>query len=447
MSRPHTTWLRAAAVAVPLAALLSTGAGCRTRLLDAPAGDGAGTTTAAKGSALGLVSFGAGGELVIAGTSRGSPENLLFGHFAGDGSPDLTTGAAGTRTSDVAPLGASVGFGVAALDGGQFVVAGRAWLPGQDPKFLVTRHLDDGRLDPAFGAGGVVILDAHPNPSTGAPSACQAFAVANQPGAGILAGGNAGIYHAGSGTYWTDMVLVRLNASDGRLDATFGNAGVVVLAFGATASIRHIAVERDGRIVVAGYLAVGGVYKVAVLRLLRDGKLDDGFGDRGIAVMSVGRSDQAYAVTPLEAGGYILTGQSTANNEGGDAKMLTGRLDAAGRLDPGFGDGGWVVTRFPGGDAVGRGVAERKSGYLVGGYAVGAEGNQDFALARYDARGQPDECGFPGGQFTFAVTPGEDDYVNAMALQPDGTPVLAGSTGTSVAVRRFPELRCAGDGP
>lgn len=85
-------------------------------------------------------------------------------------------------------------------------------------EWVITRHLDDGRLDPAFGSGGEVTLfgnagDSHPR------------AIAIDPNGKILAVGQAA--EKGKGKRITvRRVLLRLN-TNGSLDASFGTGGIV----------------------------------------------------------------------------------------------------------------------------------------------------------------------------------------------------------------------------
>jgi hypothetical protein len=86
---------------------------------------------------------------------------------------------------------------------------------------------------------------------------------------------------------------------------------------------------------------------------------DPDFGNKGVERLSfAGRDFSVAAAVPAVGGGAVLVGQSTGG-------WLVARIDASGRLDPGFATGGWTVLPWPGGASA---VAQEPSGdILVGG--------------------------------------------------------------------------------
>ena len=98
----------------------------------------------------------------------------------------------------------------------------------------VTRYLDNGTVDPAFGAGGI---------TTGIPG--EAVAV-QLNGKIVVVGG------AGSTASPTGFALWRLD-TNGRLDSGFGNAGIVTTSILDIGGAQTLAIQRDGRIVAVGW--------------------------------------------------------------------------------------------------------------------------------------------------------------------------------------------------
>jgi uncharacterized delta-60 repeat protein len=96
-----------------------------------------------------------------------------------------------------------------------------------------------GGLDPTFGTGGAATVDFGGQDT--------AFAEAIQPDGRIIAAGET---DAGANGGF-DMAITRLTAS-GALDSTFGSGGLVKLDFGNTDTGTAVALQPDGRIVVAG---------------------------------------------------------------------------------------------------------------------------------------------------------------------------------------------------
>src|SRR6516164_1693828 len=75
----------------------------------------------------------------------------------------------------------------------------------------------------------------------------------------------------------TDFGLARYN-SNGTLDATFGTGGKVKTTFADFDGARAVAIQSDGKIVVAGYTLVNYSPDFALARYNSNGTLDATFG-------------------------------------------------------------------------------------------------------------------------------------------------------------------------
>ena len=210
-------------------------------------------------------------------------------------------------------------------------------------------------------------------------------------------------------------------AAPGDLDSTFGNpAGRARIDFGADELGQALAVQADGKIVVAGASDVGGTQDFALARLGPSGSLDSSFAAGGRALLDFGGNDGVGAIA-LQADGKILVagGGNAAPNV---ANFALARFDANGSPDASFGQAGKVTVDFGGAD-IATGVALQPDGKIVlAGYSLG--GNSNFALARLDANGLPDAGFGQGGKTT--VDFGGVDVGQALTLQPDGKIVVAG---------------------
>jgi uncharacterized delta-60 repeat protein len=121
-------------------------------------------------------------------------------------------------------------------------------------EFAVARCHADGSLDTSFGTGGKAVTPM----SAGADSL---YAVAIQADGKILLVGGA----AASGGI-DDFALARYTTA-GALDPTFGTGGRVTTPIGTSAdSGRSVALQTDGRIVVAGLAYIGGSSDFALAR-------------------------------------------------------------------------------------------------------------------------------------------------------------------------------------
>jgi uncharacterized delta-60 repeat protein len=110
-------------------------------------------------------------------------------------------------------------------------------------------------LDPTFGNGGFVHVNANPGGSS------EAHSVIIQPdGKTVLAGGL-------TGPGLTRLGLVRLTET-GALDTGFGDGGIVDTSFpsGTSWANSAVALAADGRILVGGTTGPNGAYDFAIVR-------------------------------------------------------------------------------------------------------------------------------------------------------------------------------------
>jgi uncharacterized delta-60 repeat protein len=101
-----------------------------------------------------------------------------------------------------------------------------------------------------------------------------------------------------------------------------------------------LAIQRDGRLVVAGRSAHGS-WRFALARYTHTGKLDPSFGSGGKVLPAFGSSGSstALALTIQRDGKLVAAG-------GGAGFFDLARYSAGGKLDPSFGSGGKVMTNF-----------------------------------------------------------------------------------------------------
>ncbi|MGH8093590.1 MAG: delta-60 repeat domain-containing protein, partial [Chthoniobacterales bacterium] len=154
-----------------------------------------------------------------------------------------------------------------------------------------------GDLDSSFGKGGQVASDFK-------GSNDFAYAVALQADGKIVIAGNRFLGNSAEGA---DFLVARYNP-DGTLDKTFGQGGHVVTDFGLTEQAAAVAIQPDGKIVVAGgtysvFPFAGGQYALA--RYNPNGSLDTSFGVGGL-VRTTFNSEGCFAsALVLQADGKI----------------------------------------------------------------------------------------------------------------------------------------------
>ncbi|MEV6050381.1 calcium-binding protein [Streptomyces sp. NPDC052107] len=264
-----------------------------------------------------------------------------------------------------------------------------------------------GDLDPTFGTGGKVTTDFSGN---------NDFATAAQADGKIIAVGQS---DAGGGDF--DFALARYNL-DGSLDTTFGTGGKVTTNFGGVDGARGVAVQTDGKIVVAGFSNTD----FAVARYNTDGSLDTTFNGTGAVTTDFGGGEDVAFGVALQADGKIVAAGST--NAFGGLDFALARYNLDGSLDTTFGTGGKVVTDFGTGDNdIANGVVVQTDGKIVAAGSGVSGSTLDFALARYNTDGSLDTTFGTGGLVTTDFG-GDNDQALGVALQNDGKIVAAGFT-------------------
>lgn len=330
------------------------------------------------------------------------------------GELDVSFGLAGVVSDD---FGGSENTAncVALQPDGKILVGG-----GVASGFALARYRGDGSLDMTFGSGGVVKT---PMPGPPGFNVGSVEALALLPDGGVVAVGTS----MSNYEYNTDFVVARYNA-DGSPDAAFGEGGVTVTDFfGEYDLARGVAVQGDGKIVVAGAANRDGGTRVsfAIARYGVDGSLDAGFGVGGKVVAdSFDTLKWANSVAVQPDGKIVLAGYGDLNQVGGFALA---RFRADGSPDVTFGLGGVTLTEFPEGGGEATAMTLQPDGRIVlAGYVNNRLGTKsDFALAGYDGRGLLDNSFGKAGRSTIDFR-GDFDIAFAVAAMPDGGVVLAG---------------------
>ena len=164
------------------------------------------------------------------------------------------------------------------------------------------------------------------------------------------------------------------SAAPGDLDVSFSGDGKQTTDFGGADVASAVAVQADGKLVVAG--TSDGNFALA--RYGVDGALDPSFSGDGLVTTDLGGTDDGQGVAIQADGKIVVVGSS-------DGNFALARYTAGGGLDPSFSGDGLQTTDFGAADGA-TAVAIQGDGRIV----VGGSSGGDFALARYDAAGELD---------------------------------------------------------
>jgi uncharacterized delta-60 repeat protein len=359
-------------------------------------GDGKVTTNFTKGfDGASAVAIQANGKVVVAGGTgaTGLAGNFALARYNANGTLDTTFSGNGRVTTSFT-AGKDVASGVAIQTDGKIVAAGGAG--GSGRRFALARYNPNGTLDASFGGDGKVLTDF----TVGSDSAADVVIQANGK---IVAAGT-----AQSDCGCSKFALARYNIN-GTLDTTFGGDGKVTTFFGFGGHGNGVALQANGKLVVAG--SSSELARFALARYRADGTLDTTFGGNGKVTTRMGHGETAATGVAIQVNGsVVVAGYTDTPHEFGDTfgpgKFALARYRVDGTLDTGFGGDGRVTTRFGGRNAAANGVATQGNGKIVAAGAAG--GGRRFALARYNADGTRDTTFGGDGRVVTEFTAGED---------------------------------------
>ena len=300
------------------------------------------------------------GGLVVVGVAGASPRMAAI-RLDRFGRRDDSFGDGGVFLSETE----SEALGVARAADGSFLLAGSAFSASGDGSLAVQKITADGEPDTTFGPPG------------GNGLAQVTFPAGNSGGEGVAPLPDGRVLVSGSTiTAASDhaFALARFTPA-GAPDPTFGGgSGTVTTGVGAgvNGEAADVALAADGKIVAAGSSGPG---QFAVGRWLPDGTPDPAFGSGGTVITPI-LEGQARSVFAMPDGRVIAAGRAI---EGVSSLFAVARYRPDGSLDPGFGTGGTVVTRFGSANASGVGAGITSDGKLVLGGSYSNDPDQLFS--------------------------------------------------------------------
>ncbi|SOD93050.1 T9SS type A sorting domain-containing protein [Spirosoma fluviale] len=362
-----------------------------------------------------------GDKILVAGTSNGY---LALARYNTDGSPDTSFSQDGKVTYD--NLSFSPAQSVAIL-GNKILVPG-----GVANDFAVVRYNSDGTLDTTFGTSGVLTTDM------GDQFNESARLITIQGDKFVLTGNT----NNGLG-------VVRYN-SDGSLDTSFGNNGKVTTRFDGVdfVSPESVALQGD-KLLVAGYVytfAQSSAYDVALVRYNANGSLDTSLSDDGKLISFFPYARTYFTSSVVQPDGKVVAAGYTFMNLPGSLSdvFVVVRYNTDGTLDRTFSDDGIQTTDFgPGSQSTANAVMLQGNKIVLAGYSYNSDNNNntDFAVARYNADGTPDNTFSDDGKQLTDLGPASNDFGQLVISQGDKI-VVAGysynyETGMSITLTRY----------
>lgn len=316
--------------------------------------------------------------------------------------------------------------------------------PGGDNAMVLAKFDAAGKLDPAFGQGGMATV----NVAVGGKTVEVARAVAVQPDGKILISGPFEKNPKATGTAAkdTDIAVLRFDPT-GKADPSFGKGGTATIDFGAGKPIDAdtyvadnswgMAALSDGRIVVFGSTPSPEREDAdfAMAGLTSAGALDKGFGTNGVTrVDNKNGTDSARNMVVQPDGKLVFTGYSRDADDVISPVII--RTTPDGKLDSGFGQNGLATAPvLPGGIAESYAVGVQGDKFVMTGYGRGPDPEEklDLMSFRFSADGSWDQTYGTDGLTRIDIAQDADRGRNLTVL-PDGRILVVGSGSPSAGL-------------
>jgi uncharacterized delta-60 repeat protein len=359
----------------------------------------------------------ADGKIVVVGQYyNGAVKNLAVARYLPTGELDTEFNNDGIFTESIG-TGDTVARSLAIQSDGKIVVAGST--TGGDHNIVVLRLTKDGFQDNAFADNGQLLL-----PITDGEA--NAYAVKTTTEGAILVAGTV-TKAAAAGTYG---IVVQLTG-DGQYDKDFGDVGVSLIKYDYDVVLKSIVLQADGEIVTAGSFTTSGIAKAGLLWLDKNGKIDESFGEKGQAIMSLEGSGSIINDVTLDSTGRLLV---TGNvNNGSNQETFVGRLKKDGTIDTTFATSG-IYHNGSTEESVGQAVTlQADETILVAGFVATTKGKDAYLLTLVENT-TPSAAATSSTSDTISATyiaadlAGTDDVGNTLAVLPDGSIFVGGST-------------------
>ncbi len=304
------------------------------------------------------------GRILAAGSSTGNSGVII--RYNSNGSIDNTFGLNGLVNMS---FGANTcrPLDMALQSDGKIVITGTFYEPNSVEKIATIRFNQDGSLDTSFDSDGIAIIHVGQEFNNGR-------SVAIHPNGKIFV-----VANSYTETAQMDFTVVSYN-QNGSLNTEFDSDGIVTTDVNNTSQvIRSLAIQTDGKILVAGSAGVGDLGLLARYNL--NGTLDTSLDTDGLAF-----TPQNTVSISLQNDGKIITAGPKWNITNYD--FVLGRYNSDGSLDNSFSDsssfwgtnGQTTIDFFATNDQPLQVKVDSFGRVLVAGYTHNP--NQMFAIAR-----------------------------------------------------------------
>ncbi len=233
------------------------------------------------------------GKIVACGFAENFNWDFAIIRLNTDGTIDSAFGNNGSKVINIGSYN-DVAFSLKAQKDGKIIVCGWTYIFGSWD-FALVRLNSDGTFDNSFGSTGIVTTDYHHLYNT-------AHSIDIQSDGKYIAAG----YTNKPGFLDTDIMLVRYN-TDGSIDRSFGKDGIVLIDNDSADDFAWVLkTDNYDKILVGGIATINGTKNLLIAKLNSDGSSDISFGDRGIFTYRIFGHDEEIRDLLIQRDGKIL---------------------------------------------------------------------------------------------------------------------------------------------
>ncbi len=316
----------------------------------------------------------------------------------------LNTDGSTDSTFNTNPVRAFVNFNTSTIKiqkDGKIVIAGNAE-SGANYYFAIARYDSTGNPDSTFGNYGFQTTDFNDSVAFGTSLNFQSDGK-------IIQGGYAG-------TTNVNFAFVRYTAN-GITDSSYGIKGKVETDFGKNDYSNATAIFSNDKLVSLGYTTESATTYLAAAEYNTDGSLDNSFDSAGLLINHLSQGSTRYTCTALQKDGKVVAAGYTWN--GSHYNAAAARYNPTdGSLDTSFDSGSIQQSGIDTANNQIYAIAVQNDDKIITGGLAGSQA----VLIRYNTNGTLDNTF--NGTGILKTDFGAGSYISDIAIQPDGKIVV-----------------------
>ncbi|MEE9573246.1 MAG: hypothetical protein V3W20_09375, partial [Candidatus Neomarinimicrobiota bacterium] len=217
------------------------------------------------------------GKIVVVGygkESLASFKGLSVARYLQNGEMDYDFGNLGVIQRVTTDLEGEA-YSVVIQKDNKIVITGYSISPAtNNEEITLIRFTENGNVDKSFGNKGLIVTAISTEKDVGSSVAIQLD-------------GRIVVVGTTDHKPTTDIVLIRYN-KNGSLDYGFGIGGIVITDIKSSMDIgKSLAIQSDGKLIVSGFTHIINKFFMTLLRYDSNGELDPTFGNSGIVITDI----------------------------------------------------------------------------------------------------------------------------------------------------------------